>query len=1170
MTHKNIYHGILIDENTLNQLHPSSQRALEQLLNGEYKSLKFEQLNTKNTQYPIFSIRANGADRLLLTNKSINGKLYFVFLEELINHTYDKSVYLKNEAKLIQDMQTLDSVNTLEEPQEEVKFAETATLQHNPYDFYHDEIIIFSENQQQALKTRLPVIISGTAGSGKTCIALKLLKDNPTQEPMLYIADSQPLVDKVKKEWEKSCPDNNIVHFKTYAQLVQEHYPNMQFANNNTFNNWLIIYEKQLKPLNKVSPNSIKIFNADEYYQEFRLIAGLTKDEYRDLGNRESFITNSVEREAMFDAFENYTSYLKNNNLFDRALSTIKLPQQYARIIVDETPDFTLLQLKTIEASLENHQVCFLMDTHQSLIDDKSLRPMLMKKFHDFDITHMQLAETYRCSHQVVQFANNVITLKNQLRGGRADKQEEIQIAAHHESDQGQVRQVVNIQEEAALRKALGLGTDFVIITEKQYIAEAKGLFDTPLILTSEQAKGLEYKTVLLYKLFDTDTFVTAGKMIQNAQLDTQKTNRAKKGQAQEQFASPLNRIFTAATRATDEVIIYQPEKRFINDLISRLLHAIILNADIKVDVASSKISLTDWLEQANNHLAAGHANRDIAKQIFESKIKVQKNTVSDPALLKEINTLENALYPLKTSASKKRRKKKKKAQASTTTTVSVSTTIQTSKQIESTRPNTATTNTINQETLISRLIKNVTKENLQALYDHDNENFLACLFNKMQSNKKSSFLAAQLVTNEADKKTLTDFIVTNKIKLTADNVNILFKPLKIHRSTTMLHEWLVKNRLSPLLLTLISVSTTLQKIIDTIFAVPLNPTPANFELLKQLLNPKWAERIIPMILAAWPMEIIDIKKEVTDNTKYFFEKLLGLLKNTCKQQPSLFFTISTDDKPYMNTSVFFWFAILNNLETDIIKSIDTVDADIIAKALCARLNSKSNSCENLSAFYALAVKEKQTQFLSNLLTKKPELAAYITAETLCALRNKNAGAHENTSVLYLLTCEESNLAILEKLFKLNPNLIKGITAEALYNSLNESAGQNTNSSVLYFLTRPNTNGPSILFALFQENSQLIKEITLSLLKLCPGKSGEYSSPLSNLQMTNTGLQILDIIAKSKPTIYKALYGEQQIKTEVLPSRSIFFTPNTGKSHAEQTVCLEQHQGTLPWNNASK
>jgi hypothetical protein len=205
-------------------------------------------------------------------------------LDDLTNHKYETNCFLrpkvlqayleKHQAEHLEWIQHWERLQAGQEEEKAGQELEIATI-----DYYKQEFIELDNLQEQALTLPLPVLVTGVAGSGKSCLALSLLAasldssvtDEKEEElPFLYISQSKALVHSMRKDWEalmaiKGCQTNRV-HFKTYEELLAEQI-NLQgrsFVGLKAFQDWYPDYLKKLKRpmlmLPKKNPRILPLF----------------------------------------------------------------------------------------------------------------------------------------------------------------------------------------------------------------------------------------------------------------------------------------------------------------------------------------------------------------------------------------------------------------------------------------------------------------------------------------------------------------------------------------------------------------------------------------------------------------------------------------------------------------------------------------------------------------------------------------------------------------------------------------------------------------------------------------------------------------------------------------------------------------------------------------------
>ena len=472
---------------------------IQKLINGEYRELNLEKLRGHN----VYSIRINRANRILFTTVTIKNAPYVMILDVVLNHDYQKSSFLKPgvlknylemnghlfEAETISDTD-FDKSDSLDESLNEVS-ENGADCDFLPAECFHQKFISFNDDQRfLAEKSKLPLVISGAAGSGKSCVALSMLTHYTAQHletlarPILYVTESDKLCDSMRRNW-RSLPIaqkdiNQMVQFKTYRQLVLEcdqTTANMKAVGRPEFYEFMtrkITNKKNQDKAARLSTFNDEFYNnLDVIYQELRIISGCDSwEQYKSLGARQSLVGEEDKRKWLFTEFGNYTAYLQHHQLLDLSFYKPKLTDQFQLIVVDESQDFSHLQLTSLCDAAFQSQICYCEDARQSLEDNLPKKTFFGRLLDakNSNVIFKELSVTYRCPASVVKLANAISTLGATLSGQR-------QPIAMDISEQGDVDSTawltkLSSQELQALRHDAE-SPDFAVITLAEFKKEA-------------------------------------------------------------------------------------------------------------------------------------------------------------------------------------------------------------------------------------------------------------------------------------------------------------------------------------------------------------------------------------------------------------------------------------------------------------------------------------------------------------------------------------------------------------------------------------------------------------------------------------------------------------------------------------------------------------------------
>ncbi|MFP3023977.1 MAG: UvrD-helicase domain-containing protein [Wolbachia sp.] len=317
-------------------------------------------------------LRAKLSDegRLLFTQVKHNNEDVFVMLEVIPHHDYEKSHFLQSteKTKNIEIKVTEEGVTEKSSDVVEIKDLERA--------HWLGKLVTFSATQEDIVKRaeecELPLVISGSAGSGKTSVALESLKK--IQEKfeggkILYITKSENLTKESKKlfecnevtgELETSTPkeiDFSSIH-EFFEKRIKKDVEGKKPIDRNKFFPW---FKKMCEKseFKKYKNEGEKIF------EEFTaVIAGKAlskgysygKGEYKKLGKRESIFAEN-ERDSVYGFFEEYRKFIeKDSEYYDPNLIAHECAEEkvYDAIVVDEVQDLTESTLGLILGSLKD------------------------------------------------------------------------------------------------------------------------------------------------------------------------------------------------------------------------------------------------------------------------------------------------------------------------------------------------------------------------------------------------------------------------------------------------------------------------------------------------------------------------------------------------------------------------------------------------------------------------------------------------------------------------------------------------------------------------------------------------------------------------------------------------------------------------------------------------
>jgi Viral (Superfamily 1) RNA helicase len=577
----------------------SFDKTLKQLQAGDFNSADVRKMG--NTQF--YRARLDIRDRLLFCFVTYQGSTKVLLLEIIKNHNYAQSRFLRgamlpDDDKLIAfDPKEIEQNKGL---QELVYLRPKSNKVH-----FLNKFISFDEVQQSVLQLQAPLIIVGSAGSGKTALVLEKLKTLTGN--VAYISLSKFLVENAA----------NLYYSKGYNNEDQD----VEFL---SLTDYLLSWKKlegkevtfrQFDGWFAKHSQSLKITESYRVFEEFKgVISGtptdtayLTQQDYLALGVKQS-IFSAEERTRLYPLYLKYVAWLQDNNYYDSNIICFNYLQhitpKYDYIMVDEVQDITNIQLKCILQSLNKPQNFILTGDSNQIVHPNFFSWSKVKSyFHASNNTakSIQVLQTnYRNSKQVVDLSNNLLKIKN-TRFGSIDRESNYLITTNNTTTGNVVLYNDDDKKKNELNKRTQHSTQFaVIVTDNILKEEAKKYFKTPLVFSVQEAKGLEYENVILVNFISNHTAefkeiingVSTEDLLQQELAYSRSANKNDKDA--EIYKFYINSFYVAITRAIKNIYLFEKQ---IQHPALQLLQMQETKNDVAV--AETKSTKEEWLEEA-------------------------------------------------------------------------------------------------------------------------------------------------------------------------------------------------------------------------------------------------------------------------------------------------------------------------------------------------------------------------------------------------------------------------------------------------------------------------------------------------------------------------------------------------------------------------------------------
>lgn len=585
----------------------------------------FDQADVKKLTDNLYRAKLSKTARLLFAIYQYQQQVYCLVLEYLPNHEYEKSRFLTGISHIDEDKIPNIQIETLTAPK---------AVYLNPrqsHFYYLDKVISFDEQQQAIYDTPAPVVIIGSAGSGKTAILLEKMKQ--AVGDILYVSHSSFLVQNARNLYYADGYHNSLqeevdfLSFREYLETIEV--PAGREINRKDFENW---FNKQNK----------KDLAAHKVFEEFKgVLAGpsidcayLLRSQYMALGVKQSLFSTEI-RDSVYDLFEKYLAFMEQSHFYDSNIVSQqylkKVQPKYDFVVVDEVQDITNTQLMLILKSLHHATEFLLCGDSNQIVHPNFFSWSKVKSlfFQDKDLNSADqalriLQANYRNSPLITAVANRILKLKH-ARFGSVDKESNFLVQSIGEQT-GQLQLLADTdQVRKQLDASTARSTKFaVLVMHPEQKAQAERIFSTPLVFSIAEAKGLEYESIILFNFINNEQqiYKEIAKGVQAADLDIEqlKFSRAKNktDKSLEAYKFYINSLYVAVTRSVHNLYIVEAE----------LTHPLLSLLDLsrftgELNLQKQESSLEEWQQEA--HKLALQGKQDQADNIRQRILKEQK-----------------------------------------------------------------------------------------------------------------------------------------------------------------------------------------------------------------------------------------------------------------------------------------------------------------------------------------------------------------------------------------------------------------------------------------------------------------------------------------------------------------------------------------------------------------
>ncbi|PIQ94558.1 MAG: hypothetical protein COY75_10420 [Nitrospirae bacterium CG_4_10_14_0_8_um_filter_41_23] len=594
------------------------EKVISYLEKNDFRSAEVKKIAEEG----IYRAKLDSTNRLIFKLVKYKGERYALMLEVVLNHAYDRSKFLRG-----------TKIDETKIPLGEIKDDNLPSLVYintsNRRFHFLDKVISLDPEQEDAYIANPPLIIIGPAGSGKTAITLEKIK--LLYGKGIYVTLSPYLAENARSIFysHRNEDENQEVTFLSFREFLETmRIPDGKEIRYTILSNWLYRF-----------PRGQRVADAHRLYEEFRgVITGscidkpyLSREEYLNLGVRQSIFLDD-DRELVYTLFEKYLTFLKENGYYDPNIVAHDYLKDvspiYDFVVVDEVQDITNIQLYLILKSLKNPENFILCGDSNQVVHPNFFSWSKLKSMF-YTSTEIEgkkimiiIQSNFRNSQTITDLSNKLLMIK-QRRFGSIDRESSYLMKSLLE-DKGDVVFLKDTDRvKAEMNKAIRRSTKFaVLVMRDDEKTSARRFFETPLIFSIQEAKGLEYENVILLNFVsgERQNFQEIINGVTEEDLEGElRYMRAsdKRDKSLDVYKFFINSLYVAVTRAMKRLYIME------EDTAHPLLQLLSLkNALEQIRIDASHSSIEEWHAEARRLELQG--KQEQAEEIRRTILKTQ------------------------------------------------------------------------------------------------------------------------------------------------------------------------------------------------------------------------------------------------------------------------------------------------------------------------------------------------------------------------------------------------------------------------------------------------------------------------------------------------------------------------------------------------------------------
>jgi hypothetical protein len=601
---------------------PGYDKLMAYLAAGDFRSADVKKVGDN-----LYRARLDRSNRLLFSLYRYRDEPCVLVLEYIRRHAYEKSRFLARGASVDEDR-----IPTLEAPEDDESPVLPYLHPERPRFHLLDKVLSFDEDQETVYRDAPPLVIIGSAGSGKTALTLEKMKD--AVGDVLYVTRSSFLTQNAHDlyyahGYENDAQNVDFLSFREYLESI--HVPEGKEVTPRVFAGWAV---RQRRPR--------ELRDSHRLFEEFQgAITGteessacLTREAYRSLGVRQSIYPMEL-RDAVYDLFERYLRFLDEQGWFDPNIVShawlARVEPRFDFAVVDEVQDLTNVQLLLILRSLRDPRGFLLCGdanqvVHPNFFSWAKVKTLFWRKRGEegegapTDLIRI-LNANFRNSPQVTEVANRLLHIKR-ARFGSVDRESNYLVRSCGPADGrvGLLRDSDVVKRDLDRRTA-GSARFAILVLHPEHKAEVRKFFRTPLVFSIHEAKGLEYENVLLYGFVSGEQKrfrdIAGGLVEQDLSGELRYARARDKGdKSLEIYKFYINALYVAVTRAVKNLYLIEPSP---DQPLLELLGLTDVH-DAVDHVETQRSSLEEWRREAHRLTLQGKEEQ--AEEIREQILK--------------------------------------------------------------------------------------------------------------------------------------------------------------------------------------------------------------------------------------------------------------------------------------------------------------------------------------------------------------------------------------------------------------------------------------------------------------------------------------------------------------------------------------------------------------------